>query len=134
VKDVGGECILVDPKVSLTITTTLPSWAPPQGTSATVVAKWHEFDRATRHHEGEHAEIARGAARALVALMREHRTDASCDQLNAFMQEKGKAIMQGADAASRQLDAQTRHGASEGGRCTGRETASEVVESRRTWN
>lgn len=114
VKDLGGRCVLVDPKVSLTITTTLPSWTPPSGTSPTVVAKWHELERAMRHHEGEHAEIARTAAERLVALMREHRTDVSCDHLNALMQAKGRAIMQSADAAGIRLDAQTRHGASEG--------------------
>jgi len=114
VKVVGGSCVLVDPKVSLTITTTLPSWTPPPGTSATVVAKWHELGRAMRHHEGEHAEIARTMAGALVALMREHHADVSCDHLNAFLQAKGRVIMQRADAAGIRLDAQTRHGASEG--------------------
>jgi predicted secreted Zn-dependent protease len=79
-----------------------------------VVAKWHELDRAMRHHEGEHAKIARDMAEALVALMRAHRTDVSCDRLDAFMQAKGRVIMQAADAASNRLDAQTRHGASEG--------------------
>lgn len=114
VKDVGGRCALVDPKVSLTITTTLPSWTPPSGTSAAMVAKWRELDRAMRHHEGEHAQIARDMAAALVALMRDHGTDVSCDRLDALMQAEGRAIMQRADAAGRQLDARTGHGASEG--------------------
>lgn len=113
-KSVDGRCHLVDPKVMLIITTTLPTWTPPPGTSAAMLAKWRAFDRAIRHHEGEHAQIARDAARELVVLMRKHRSDVSCSGLDASLQAEGRVIMRKADAASVELDKRTGHGATEG--------------------
>ena len=98
----------------LTITTTLPAWTPPAGTSAAMTAKWHAFDRAIRHHEGEHARIARDEARELVALMRRHRRDVTCGGLDASLQARGRVIMRRAEAANAELDRRTRHGATEG--------------------
>ena len=78
------------------------------------MAKWHAFDRAIRHHEGEHAQIARDEARELVALMRKRRSDVSCSGLDASMQAEGRVIMRKAEAANAELDERTRHGATEG--------------------
>ncbi|CAM0998988.1 DUF922 domain-containing protein [Rhodanobacter sp. Root179] len=111
---VEGRCNLVDPKVVLTITTTLPAWTPPAGTSAAMTAKWRALDRAIRHHEGEHAQIARDAARELVALMREHQRGVSCGDLDASLQAQGRMIMRRAEAANVELDKRTGHGAREG--------------------
>jgi predicted secreted Zn-dependent protease len=113
-KPVDGRCYLVDPKVVLIITITLPTWTPPPGTSAAMITKWRAFDRAGRHHEGEHAQISRDAARELIALMRKHRSDVSCSGLDASLQAEGRAIMRKADAANAELDKRTGHGATEG--------------------
>jgi len=114
VKLVDGRCKLVDPKVVLIITTTLPAWTPPSSTSAAMMAKWRAFDRAIHHHEGEHAQIARDEARKLVVLMRKHHSDVSCSGLDAYMQTEGRAITGKADTASAELDERTGHGATEG--------------------
>jgi len=113
-KPVDGRCYLVDPKVVLIITTTLPTWTPPPGTSAAMMTKWRAFDRAARHHEGEHAKISRDEARELIALMRKHRSDVSCSVLDASLQAEGREIMRKADAANVELDKRTGHGATEG--------------------
>ncbi|MHB1058848.1 MAG: DUF922 domain-containing protein [Rhodanobacter sp.] len=107
-------CRLADAKVVLAITTTLPAWTPPPGVPAAMLAKWHAFDRAIRHHEGEHAQIARDEASELVALMRKHRVGASCSGLDALLQAQGRAILRKADAANAELDERTGHGATEG--------------------
>lgn len=114
VRPVDGRCELVDPKVLLIITTTLPSWSPPAGVSAAMVAKWRVLERALRHHEGEHAQIARTEARQLVALMRRRGDGHSCNDLDASLQREGRAIMRKADAANTELDERTHHGATEG--------------------
>lgn len=110
----NGRCHLINAKVALIITTTLPAWASPAGTPAALLAKWRAFDRAIRHHEGEHAEIDRGDARKLAALMRAHDGDVSCRALDASLQAQGSAIMQKGKAANTELDARTGHGATEG--------------------
>jgi len=113
-KAVAGRCHLVDPNVSLTITTVLPQWTPPSGTTETVVGKWHALIKALRHHEGEHAQIARAQAQALMALMLRHHSDKSCAALDASVQAEGRAIMHKSDAADVELDRRTQHGATEG--------------------
>ncbi|MFA6231877.1 MAG: DUF922 domain-containing protein [Rhodanobacter sp.] len=114
-KAVAGRCNLVGPNVSLTITTVLPQWTPPPGTPETVVGKWHALTKALHHHEGEHAQIARAQAQALMALMLRHHSDhKSCAALDASVQAEGRAIMHKSEAADVELDRRTVHGATEG--------------------
>jgi predicted secreted Zn-dependent protease len=113
-KAVDGRCHLTHAKVAVVITTTLPAWTPPAGTSAALLAKWRAFDRAIRHHEGEHAQIDRDGAAALVASMRKHSGDVSCAALDAALQAEGKAIIRKGEDANRELDERTQHGAKEG--------------------
>lgn len=113
-KPADGRCHLVNATVVLIVTTTLPVWAPPAGTPAALRVKWHAFDQAIHHHEGEHAQIDQDEARELAALMRTHAIDVSCRTLAASLQAQGKVIMQKSAAANAELDARTQHGATEG--------------------
>jgi predicted secreted Zn-dependent protease len=115
VKRYGGQkCALVSPKVVVLITTTLPQWSPPPDTSAAVMAKWGKLDQALRHHEGEHAQISVREGEALVALMRGHSSDISCEHLNRYLQDAGRKILDQASGQNAELDRRTAHGTNEG--------------------
>jgi predicted secreted Zn-dependent protease len=110
----GQKCALVSPKVVILITTTLPQWSPPPNTSDVVIAKWRKLDQAMRHHEGEHAQISVQEGEALVALMRGHPSDISCEHLNSYLQVAGRKILDQASEQNTELDRRTSHGTNEG--------------------
>jgi predicted secreted Zn-dependent protease len=110
----GHVCRVVNPKVSIRITTTLPKWNPPAGTSEVVIRKWQKLYAALQHHEGEHGQIARDEGHAYVALMRGHASDDSCERLKAWLDDEGNKIRQEDSGKDAELDRRTRHGVDEG--------------------
>lgn len=113
-KHQGQPCMVVNPKVSIRITTTLPHWDPPAATSEVVIRKWQKLYAALQHHEGEHALIARDEGNAYVALMRGHSSDDSCERLKAWLDDQGNRIRQENSGKDAELDRRTRHGVDEG--------------------
>lgn len=110
----GQPCRLVNPNVSIRITTMLPRWNPPAGTSDAVIKKWQKLYAALQHHEGEHGQIAKDQGNAFVALMREHPSDDSCERLKAWLDDEGHQIIQRDSVKDAELDRRTRHGVDEG--------------------
>jgi predicted secreted Zn-dependent protease len=110
----GQACRVVNPKVTIRITTTLPHWDPPAGTSEVVIKKWQKLYAALQHHEGEHGQIAKDEGNAYVALMRGHSSDDSCERLKAYLDDEGNKILQADSVKNAELDRRTRHGVSEG--------------------
>ncbi|MDR6935037.1 DUF922 domain-containing protein [Luteibacter sp. 3190] len=110
----GGTCALVKPSVLVTIDITLPSWKPPLGVDATIVAKWNRMLDALKKHENEHAQFSRDTADALTSLMREHASDTTCARLDATLRARGRAILDAEKKRNAELDARTAHGSSEG--------------------
>jgi predicted secreted Zn-dependent protease len=113
-KPQGQPCTVLNPKVSIRITTTLPHWDPPASTSEVVIRKWQKLYAALQHHEGEHAQIARDEGDAYVALMRGHSSDDSCGRLKAWLDDGGNRIRQANSGKDAEMDRRTRHGVDEG--------------------
>ena len=110
----GSTCALSKPVVVISINTTLPAWKPPAGVDTKVVGKWNVMFKALKKHEDEHAQFTRDAGKALIALMREHPADTTCEQLDAYLQARGRDILNEEKKRNTELDARTGHGRSEG--------------------
>ena len=89
----GGACVVVKPSVLVSIVITLPSWKPPAGIDAKIVAKWNRMLDALKKHEEEHAQFSRDTGDALTSLMREHASDTTCARLDATLGARGRAIL-----------------------------------------
>ena len=113
-KHEGQQCVLVNPKVVVLITTTLPKWESSAGTSDVVTEKWNKLYAALKHHEGEHGQIAKDEGDALVALMRSHPSDDSCKHLKSYLHDESQKIFQKDWARNAELDQRTHHGVDEG--------------------
>jgi predicted secreted Zn-dependent protease len=113
-RQVGSKCVLVNPRVRVSINIVYPSWVPPSGVKPLVIAKWDAMLKAMVHHEGEHAQLARDQGHALTAALRAHTNDSSCGRLESYLQGKNAEILKKRDAADVDLDKRTGHGSKEG--------------------
>lgn len=110
----GGRCVLDQTKLWLDIVIILPRWSPPAGTSATVVSKWTRLIAAADRHEHEHARHGLDAIAAVAALMREQGAENDCEALRQRIEHDGQALVEKFSRLDGELDARTRHGATEG--------------------
>lgn len=109
----GDACRLVDARIDVRITVTVPEWTPPRDAPLAVRQQWNRYDLAIRRHEEGHVRLAGETGRrmheALVGL-----TAADCDSLKELGTEVGERIMAEGRAEQQRYDDETDHGRTQG--------------------
>jgi predicted secreted Zn-dependent protease len=115
-QQVNGGVVIQNPKVSVTIITTLPNWSAPKDADPLLVERWRTYLRALQHHENGHASIGTQAAREvekhLGALPRQPNVEA----LKQAIETTSQQIIAAAREREKQFDLQTQHGMKHGAR------------------
>lgn len=106
-------CQVVDGKVSVTITMTLPALVTPN-VPMDVRQRFDTFMEKTVLHESDHVEITLRGAREYQRALSHHAPASDCDilksQLNTLFRQNFEAI----NRANREYDAKTQHGRTQG--------------------
>lgn len=108
-----GTCKVIDVRVVLRATVTLPHWTPRAGTSPEVVEAWTRYLDALRRHEAVHHRHGAKAAdeiRALAATV----PPGDCGAVERTFNIKAMRVMDKYRTLSRSYDDRTRHGARQG--------------------
>ncbi len=109
----GADCGLKDVKVTLTVTTTLPRWAPPSDATATLRQTWRTYVQHVRQHEAGHRTIAERNARDLVRVLQALRAP-TCAELETLASRRVEEVVADGRARNRQYDVDTKHGQTQG--------------------
>ncbi len=109
----GSGCALRDVRVTLSVTTTLPRWAPRADEPARLVQAWRTFVERVKVHEAGHRAIAEQSARDLMAALVSLQED-SCKQLWDAAARTATRVVEAGRAKSRAYDVETRHGQTQG--------------------
>lgn len=109
----AGGCALTDVEVDLSLTVTLPDWAPGPSADPALVGSWGRFRRALAAHEGRHREIAEAGAQSMAGALGGLRRD-SCPAVEAEAHRRLTRLEGDLAAAQRRYDAETDHGRTEG--------------------
>lgn len=107
-------CALRDVRVTLTLTTTLPRWTPPQDAAPAVVQAWRDYLQHVRLHEGGHRQIAERNARDLLAALTGMHGPGGCDALRTQASRTAEQIVADGRARNRAYDVETKHGQTQG--------------------
>ena len=106
-------CALRNVKVTLTLNTTLPRWAPPAGTPARLIESWRTYLRNVKLHEAGHRRIAEQNARDLLAALLALRGSTCQEVWDAASRTAERLVAEGR-ARNRGYDVQTKHGQTQG--------------------
>lgn len=109
----GADCGLKDVKVTLTVTTTLPRWTPPNDATATLRQTWRTYLQHVRQHEAGHRTIAERNARELVRVLQALRAP-TCSELETLASRRVEEVVADGRARNRQYDVDTKHGQTQG--------------------
>jgi predicted secreted Zn-dependent protease len=108
-----GGCVMRNVRVTLTLTVTLPRWAPPRDVPAAVLQGWQTYLQHLKLHESGHQAIAQRNARDLMAALMGMRAT-GCDELSRQASQTGERIVAEGRAKNRQYDVDTKHGQTQG--------------------
>jgi len=106
-------CSLRNVKVTLTLNTTLPRWAPPAGTPARLIESWRTYLRNLTLHEAGHRAIAEQNARDLLAALLVLRGSTCQEVWDAASRTAERVVAEGR-ARNRAYDVETKHGQTQG--------------------
>jgi predicted secreted Zn-dependent protease len=106
-------CGLRDVKVTLTLDTTLPRWAPPAGTPTRLLESWRTYLRNVKVHEAGHRTIAEQNARDLLAALVALR-GATCQEVWDAASRTAERVVAEGRARNRAYDVETKHGQTQG--------------------
>ena len=106
-------CGLRNVKVTLTLNTTLPRWAPPAGTPARLIESWRTYLRNLTLHETGHRAIAEQNARDLLAALLALRGSTCQEVWDAASRTAERVVAEGR-ARNRAYDVETKHGQTQG--------------------
>jgi predicted secreted Zn-dependent protease len=111
---VNGQCELVNPTISATITRVYPRWitsiAPPRA----LAAQWNAMQAALTHYENQHVDLIRSAANQVAILMRANGTAKRCSALEVDLYNAGARAFRIAGELRNELDTRSHHGSTEG--------------------
>jgi len=106
-------CGLRDVKVTLTLNTTLPRWAPPAGTPPRLIDSWRTYLRSVMLHEAGHRAIAEQNARDLLAALLALR-GSTCQVVWDGASRTAERVVAEGRARNRAYDVETKHGQTQG--------------------
>lgn len=106
-------CLLDNGEVYLRLRIHLPALSQ-KPRSAAVEREWRRFFNALNAHEALHAQNAHRAAVTLFAKINGTRTDVTCSRARVIAEQATQTLIERISAYDKDLDAQTRHGATQG--------------------
>ncbi len=106
-------CALRNVQVTLTVTTTLPRWTPPQDAPARLRASWRTYLQRVKLHEAGHRQIAERNARDLMAALAGLRAG-TCEKLGDEASQTVERIVAEGRLKNRAYDVETKHGQTQG--------------------
>src|SRR5205823_6675722 len=106
-------CGLRNVKVTFTLNTTLPRWAPPAGTPARLIESWRTSLRNLTLHEAGHRAIAGQNARDLLAALLALR-GSTCQEVWDGASRTAERVVAEGRARNRAYDVETKHGQTQG--------------------
>jgi predicted secreted Zn-dependent protease len=115
-RNVEGGVILQNPKVSVSISTTLPRWTPSKDASPELVARWRTYMHALVLHENSHGAIAIQAGRDIERQLLALPHQPSADALKQLVESTGQQVLKEARDKENRFDEQTQHGMKQGAR------------------
>lgn len=108
-----GRCRLVDLVVRVEIVLTLPQWEGSEG-NGPMAREWRRFMASLQEHEAVHQQHGREAAAAVHDVLLEVEPQPGCRGLERAINQAAREELKRYAAMSRQYDARTNFGASQG--------------------
>ncbi len=115
-QQVDGGVIIQNPKLSVTIVTTLPNWSAPKDADPLLLERWRTYLRALQHHENGHATIGTQTAREIEKQLGTLPRQPNAETLKQAVETAGQRIIAAAREREKQFDLQTQHGMKLGAR------------------
>ncbi|HEY1173817.1 MAG TPA: DUF922 domain-containing protein [Verrucomicrobiae bacterium] len=112
----GGGVLIHQPKITVTINTTLPRWSPPKDTDKFLVDRWTAYIKALALHENGHAAYAIQAGRDLEQRLATLGKQPSAELLKQTVDMIGHQLIAEAREKEKRFDEQTHHGMKQGAR------------------
>jgi predicted secreted Zn-dependent protease len=111
---IDGACRADDVAVDLDVTMRLPSWNPPAGAAPQLIATWARFSEVLREHEDGHHRLAIAAAREVRRKLRARGKAASCEELQARLNERASQVLREYRERQQEYDLETDYGRAQG--------------------
>lgn len=109
-----GTCEIQDLVVRIEVSVLMPSWDPPPGTDAGLVARWNRFIDALRRHERGHEQNGIDRAKDIRGRMLGLESRSSCPRLERAADAAGAKVIDAGQYWDRTFDDETDHGATQG--------------------
>ena len=113
-RSVDGGIILHQPKVNVSITTTLPRWTPPKDADEYLLSRWQTYIKALTVHENGHVALAVQAGRDIEQKLAALPKQTSLDALKRIVDSTGQQAIASSREREKQFDEQTQHGLKQG--------------------
>ena len=110
----AGRLVLTVVSLTVDANYSLPRKQPPAAGNDRMAAEWTRFLAAVALHERGHAENAMRHAKQLYATLRQQRTFANKEELEAFVNARGNQCIADASAEDLEYDKNTKHGDTQG--------------------
>lgn len=114
-RPVQGGCVAQAPALEITITTTLPEWAPAPGVAdPALLARWQSMAAALQRHEARHREHALAAVRDLQATLAGLGVQPDCHALRRAVDQAFLRVRLKAEFRDARFDERTGNGRLDG--------------------
>jgi predicted secreted Zn-dependent protease len=110
----GRSCRADNAAVELDVTMRLPSWVPPEGVDAQLIATWDRFSEVLREHEDGHHRLAIAAAAEVRRRLRGRVGAASCLALRKKLDDTVNQVLRDYREKQQDYDRDTDYGRAQG--------------------